>query len=83
MQMQAPKGGEMSETHTIVIKFPEGQSPAYSAGTQILGGKVVAVDFSGDVFAERDRLAAENKRLREAIIDWRINVVLAEREGGK
>ncbi len=38
----------MSETHTIVVRFPEGVTPRYSAATEFQGGQVVAVDFDGN-----------------------------------
>ncbi len=38
----------MSQTHTIVVRFPEGIDPRYSAATEFQGGQVVAVDFDGN-----------------------------------
>ena len=40
----------MSETHTIVVRFPEGADPrySYSCATEFQGGRVVAVDFDGN-----------------------------------
>ncbi len=38
----------MSQTHTIVVRFPEGIVPRYSAATEFQGGQVVAVDFDGN-----------------------------------
>jgi hypothetical protein len=38
----------MSQTHTIVVAFPEGVVPRYSAATEFQGGRVVAVNFGGD-----------------------------------
>ena len=34
--------------HTIVVRFPEGAAPAYSAATEFQGGQVVAVAFDGN-----------------------------------
>jgi len=41
----------MSQTHTIVVRFPEGIVPRYSAATEFQGGQVVAVDFDGNRLA--------------------------------
>ncbi len=38
----------MQHTHTLVVRYPEGEWPAYSAGTTINGGELVAVDFDGN-----------------------------------
>ncbi|WP_062359836.1 hypothetical protein [Vreelandella aquamarina] len=38
----------MSQTHTIVVRFPAGIVPRYSAATEFQGGQVVAVDFDGN-----------------------------------
>lgn len=38
----------MSQTHTIVARFPDGVTPRYSASTEFQGGQVVAVDFDGN-----------------------------------
>jgi len=38
----------MSQTHTIVVRFPAGIVPRYSAETEFQGGQVVAVDFDGN-----------------------------------
>ena len=38
----------MSQTHTIVVRFPEGIVPRYSAATEFQGGQVVAIDFDGN-----------------------------------
>lgn len=35
-------------THTLVIEYPEGAGPRYHAGMEILGGRLVAVDFGGN-----------------------------------
>ena len=54
----------MSQTHTIVVRFPEGIVPRYSAATEFQGGQVVAVAFDGnrlDVCQELEE-ALENLR---------------------
>lgn len=38
----------MIHTHTLVVRYPEGEWPAYRADTQINGGELVAVDFDGN-----------------------------------
>jgi hypothetical protein len=38
----------MIHTHTIVVRYPEGEWPAYRADTKINGGELVAVDFDGN-----------------------------------
>lgn len=42
-------------THTLVVEF-DGDGPAYAAGNTILGGRLVAVDFSGDRLAVAEEL---------------------------
>lgn len=34
--------------HTLVVRYDEGVSPTYSAATQVLGGRLVAVDYDGN-----------------------------------
>mgnify|MGYP000312102828 CR=1 FL=1 len=46
----------MSETHTIVVRFPEELNPRYSAATAFYGGQVVAVSFDGNRLAVADEL---------------------------
>ena len=46
----------MSETHTIVVRFPEGLNPRYSAAAEFFGGQVVAVSFDGNRMAVADEL---------------------------
>ncbi|WP_417329199.1 hypothetical protein [Halomonas cupida] len=46
----------MSQTHTIVVRFPEGIVPRYSASTQFQGGDVVAVSFAGNRMDIADEL---------------------------
>jgi len=41
----------MSQTHTIVVRYPEGARPEYCAQCQFQGGRVVAVDFDGNRLA--------------------------------
>ncbi|SDO71194.1 hypothetical protein SAMN04487957_11091 [Halomonas shengliensis] len=38
----------MIHTHTLVVRYPEGEWPAYRADTKINGGELVAVDFDGN-----------------------------------
>ncbi|MDC8804240.1 hypothetical protein PRZ61_12390 [Halomonas pacifica] len=45
----------MSE-HTLVVRFPEGESPVYSAGTKFQGGSVVAVCFDGNQLEVADEM---------------------------
>ena len=42
-------------THTLVVEF-DGDGPTYAASDTILGGRLVAVDFSGDRLAVADEL---------------------------
>lgn len=46
----------MSEQHTIVVEFADGHTPTYSAKTEVLGGRVVAVDFDGNRLAVAEEL---------------------------
>lgn len=47
----------MSVEHTIVVKFEDGaELPAYSATTQFMGGRVVAVNFHGNRLEVADEL---------------------------
>lgn len=55
----------MSE-HTIVVRFPEGVQPSYSAATEFQGGQVVAVDFDGNrLRIEQELQEALEELLRE------------------
>ncbi len=55
----------MSE-HTIVVRFPEGATPSYSAATEFQGGQVVAVDFDGNrLRIEQELQEALEELLRE------------------
>ena len=40
--------GIMQHTHTLVVRYPEGECPGYSADTKVNGGELVAVDFDGN-----------------------------------
>lgn len=60
----------MSQTHTIVVQFPDGMSPEYSPATEIQGGRLVAVSFDGN------RLTIEQE-LEEALREL---VFLCEQE---
>ena len=51
-------------THTLVVEF-DGDGPAYAAGNTILGGRLVAVDFSGDRLA----VAEEMLGTLQAVLD--------------
>lgn len=53
--------------HTIVVRFPEGVTPAYSAATEFQGGQVVAVDFSGNRLAVEQELEEVIEELLEAV----------------
>ena len=55
----------MSQTHTIVVRFPAGIVPRYSAATEFQGGQVVAVDFGGN----RLRIAQELEEALEELIE--------------
>jgi hypothetical protein len=50
--------------HTIVVRFPEGVSPRYRSGMEVLGGTVVAVDFGGN----RLDVATELQEVLEEIL---------------
>lgn len=38
----------MAEIHTLVVHYPDGKAPAYSADTDILGGRIHAIDLDGN-----------------------------------
>lgn len=52
--------------HTIVIDFTGAQEPAYSAGMEVLGGKVVAVAFA-DELERAEQLETQRDELLEAL----------------
>jgi hypothetical protein len=56
----------MSDTHTIVVRFPAGIVPQYSAATEFQGGQVTAVNFGGDQLA----VAQELEEALEEIMRW-------------
>ncbi|WP_313314612.1 hypothetical protein [Stutzerimonas nitrititolerans] len=61
MQVNQPKEGGTKATtpsaeHTLVVRYAAGEEPSYSAATEILGGRLVAVDFDGNRLAVADRL---------------------------
>lgn len=69
MQVNQPKEGGAKATtpraeHTLVVRYAAGEEPSYSAATEILGGRLVAVDFDGNRLA-----GAEAKELLPA--DWK------------
>lgn len=53
-------------THTIVVEFPEGKAPAYFANMDVLGGRIVAVDFGGN----RLEVAEELLEALQDVIGW-------------
>lgn len=55
----------MSQTHTIVVRFPEGIVPRYRAATEFQGGHVVAIDFDGN----RLTVAQELEEALEAMLE--------------
>jgi|GEM_PF-2477157 len=61
MQVNQPKEGGAKATmpsteHTLVVRYAAGAEPSYSATTEILGGRLVAVAFDGNRLAVADRL---------------------------
>ena len=52
--------------HTVLIEFANGDGPGYHMGMQVLGGDVVAVQFS-DALAELERVNELNAQLLEAL----------------
>ena len=55
--------------HTIVVRFPEGATPSYSAATEFQGGQVVAVDFDGNRLRHEQDLQAALEELLEEVED--------------
>lgn len=53
--------------HTIVVRFPEGVQPSYSAATEFQGGQVVAVDFDGNRLRIEQELQEALSELLEAL----------------
>ena len=56
----------MKQVHTLVVEFDESKAPAYAAGDQVHGGRLVAVDFSGDRLA----VAAKLQEALEHAVLW-------------
>ena len=57
----------MSVEHTIVVRFEDGaELPAYSADTEFMGGRVVAVNFHGN----RLEVADELLEALEELLGW-------------
>lgn len=54
--------------HTLVVEF-DGDGPAYAAGDTVLGGRLVAVDFSGDRLAVAEELLAALDMARALLVD--------------
>lgn len=52
--------------HTVLIEFANGVGPGYHEGMQVLGGDVVAVQFS-DALAELERANELKDELLEAL----------------
>lgn len=57
----------MEAQHTLVVAFESGKEPTYGAGDMVLGGRLMAVDFSGDRLAVIDDLL-EIARRTEAML---------------
>ncbi|MAP35683.1 MAG: hypothetical protein CME75_07920 [Halomonas sp.] len=53
--------------HTIVVRFPEGATPSYSAATEFQGGQVVAVDFDGNRLRHEQELQEALEELLEEL----------------
>ena len=59
----------MSAKHTILVEF-DGDQPGYCKGMKVLGGEVVAVQFS-DALAENERLIEQRDELLASLIEMR------------
>ncbi|MGO2242101.1 MAG: hypothetical protein ACTH5D_10135 [Halomonas sp.] len=53
--------------HTIVVRFPEGVQPSYSAATEFQGGQVVAVCFDGNQLEIVDQMEEALEGLLEIV----------------
>lgn len=53
--------------HTIVVRFPEGVQPSYSAATEFQSGSVVAVCFDGNQLDIADELEEALEGLLEIV----------------
>uniref|UniRef100_UPI00301D253E hypothetical protein n=1 Tax=Staphylococcus aureus TaxID=1280 RepID=UPI00301D253E len=59
----------MSQTHTIVVRFPEGIVPRYSAATEFQGGQVAAIDFGGNRLQIEQELAFALEQAVTSMLD--------------
>lgn len=62
--------------HTLVVEF-DGDGPAYAASDTILGGRLVAVDFSGDRLAVAEELLDALRSAQEAINSMKVEAETA------